>query len=269
MGYHYPIITEVSCDFDADGDVDLADLKILVSYWLEQHCDLLGGCEGTDLDRDTDVDFVDYAIFAQAYAAPEVFDTDPPEPDPSTWEIGPYEISDFIISMTATTATDVSGLVEYLFERVSVGGEPNDVNSGWLTEREWEDTVTADETEYCYTVKTRDLYLNGTGPSDPCCVRIDHTAPQPDPSEWETEPHPLSSSKIHMAAMTASDPSGGVQYQFECVGGGGHSADWQDSPEYTDTGLDASTEYTYRVRTRDVYNNISGYSDPRSATTLP
>ena len=72
-----------------------------------------------------------------------------------------------------------------------------------------------------------------------------------------------------MKAETAYDPSGGVQYQFECVGGGGHSSDWQDSPEYVDTGLAPLTEYTYRVRTRDVYNNIGDYSEPQSATTLP
>jgi predicted outer membrane repeat protein len=175
MGYHYTTTIEAFCDFDGSGDVDLADLEIFVSYWLEQYCHLLGWCEGADLDRDKDVDFVDYATFAQAYAPPEEPLPPPPEED----------------------------------------------------------------------------------------------APEPDPSEWEIEPHPLSSSAIHMMAVEAYDPSGGVQYQFECVGGGGHSSDWQDSREYTDTGLAALTEYTYRVRTRDVHENTGGYSEPQSATTLP
>ncbi len=72
-----------------------------------------------------------------------------------------------------------------------------------------------------------------------------------------------------MTATEADDPSGGVQYQFECVSGGGHSSDWQPSREYTDTGLAALTEYCYTVRTRDVHNNTGDYSDPNCATTLP
>ena len=53
-----------------------------------------------------------------------------------------------------------------------------------------------------------------------------------------------------MTATTATDPSG-VEYFFECTAGGGHSSAWQDSPTYTDTGLTAATQYSYRVRARD------------------
>jgi predicted outer membrane repeat protein len=41
----------------------LKHLGILASYWLEQECDKPDWCEGTDLDQDSVVDFVDLALF--------------------------------------------------------------------------------------------------------------------------------------------------------------------------------------------------------------
>ena len=43
----------------------------------------------------------------------------------------------------------------------------------------------------------------------------------------------------------------------------------QTSASYNDTGLAASTSYTYRVRATDAANNLSGYSATASATTQP
>jgi hypothetical protein len=71
-----------------------------------------------------------------------------------------------------------------------------------------------------------------------------------------------------MTVTTASDPSG-VEYFFECTAGGGHSSAWQDSPTYTDTGLTAATEYSYRVRARDksAVQTATAWSATASATT--
>ena len=72
-----------------------------------------------------------------------------------------------------------------------------------------------------------------------------------------------------MTATTASDPSG-VQYYFDCTAGaGGHDSAWQSSATYQDTGLSPSTQYTYRVQTRDqsTNQNTGGWSTTQSATT--
>ncbi len=57
---------------------------------------------------------------------------------------------------------------------------------------------------------------------------------------------------------------------FRCLTAGGHDSGWQASSSYTDTGLSASTEYTYRVKARDLSAalNETAYSSNASATTL-
>ncbi len=210
-----------------------------------------------------------WSAVGYAVTSEEQLDTDPPEPDPSEWETEPTATVPTSIMMTATTADDNTPPVWYYFECTNYG----DANSSWQEESTYVATDLDPNTQYTFKVRARDSVTpqaNETGWSElRSATTFDTDPPQPDPSTWAVEPHSLSSSEIHMMATTASDPSGGVQYQFECVGGPGHSSDWQDDPNYTDTGLAASTQYTYEVRTRDAYNNIGDYSVPRSATTLP
>jgi autotransporter-associated beta strand protein len=96
----------------------------------------------------------------------------------------------------------------------------------------------------------------------------DTTAPTPNPMSFATAPNALGQTSITMTATTATDPSG-VEYFFECSVGGGHSSAWQDSPIYTDTGLTAATQYSYRVRARDksTAQTATSWSAPAFATT--
>jgi hypothetical protein len=75
-----------------------------------------------------------------------------------------------------------------------------------------------------------------------------------------------------MTATTASDPKG-VEYYFEETSGNssGTDSDWQDSVNYTDSGLNADTEYSYRVKARDksADQKENSWSSPSSATTDP
>jgi hypothetical protein len=99
-------------------------------------------------------------------------------------------------------------------------------------------------------------------------VAADTTAPTPNPMTFASPPAALDQTSITMTVTTASDPSG-VEYFFECTAGGGHSSAWQDSPTYTDTGLTAATEYSYRVRARDksAVQTATAWSATASATT--
>jgi len=52
-------------DVDSDYKVDIFDLALLCSHWLEQDCGYPNWCEGTDLDHRGSVQFMDYAVFAE------------------------------------------------------------------------------------------------------------------------------------------------------------------------------------------------------------
>jgi len=197
-------------------------------------------------------------------------DETPPTPDPMTWATPPYATSSASISMTATTASDASG-VEYYFANLTITDLSHD--SGWQSSPTFMDTGLNPSTTYTYCMAARDRSINHniTAPSEErsaTTLVADTTPPTPDPMTWELYPYALDSSSITMAASVASDVSG-VEYYFDCVSGGGHDSGWQSSPTYTDTGLSAGTTYEYAVQSRDksVYHNVTGWSDTRSATT--
>jgi hypothetical protein len=82
-------------------------------------------------------------------------DTDPPSPDPMTWEVLPAAAVSNAISMTATTASDKNG-VEYYFACTSGGGH----ESGWQDSPTYRDTGLQPFREYTYQVKARDRSAN-------------------------------------------------------------------------------------------------------------
>ncbi|MHC4844292.1 MAG: hypothetical protein ACYTEE_10865, partial [Planctomycetota bacterium] len=203
-----------------------------------------------------------------------VADTDPPTPDPMTFASNPTANGEDSISMTATTASDPSG-VEYFFDETT--GNPGGSDSGWQDSSSYTDTGLNAGTQYCYQVKARDKSpnQNETAYSTSECATTtspDTTPPTPDPLVWASVPAAISSSAIEMIAATASDPSG-VEYYFDETSGnpGGSDSGWQDSPSYTDSGLNAETQYCYQVKARDksTNQNETAYSSNQCATTQP
>jgi hypothetical protein len=84
-------------------------------------------------------------------------DTTPPSPDPMTWATLPYALNCTSISMTATTATDDSG-VEYYFDETT--GNAGGDDSGWQDDPTYVDAGLSAETTYTYTVTARDKSVN-------------------------------------------------------------------------------------------------------------
>jgi hypothetical protein len=82
-------------------------------------------------------------------------DTDPPTPDPMTWASPPTAVDQSSITMTATTASDPSG-VDYSFECTAGGGN----HSGWQAGTTYVDSGLSPETQYTYRVKARDRSSN-------------------------------------------------------------------------------------------------------------
>jgi hypothetical protein len=96
-------------------------------------------------------------------------------------------------------------------------------------------------------------------------IILDTTAPSPNPMSWVTAPYELNTSQISMTATAATDANGSVSYYFDCTGsptgGGGYNdSGYQSGTTYTDSGLGTNHQYGYRVRARDVANNLTSYS---------
>jgi hypothetical protein len=199
-------------------------------------------------------------------------DTDPPTPNPATWASPPAATSPYTIEMTATTATDPSG-VQYFFDETTSGSTHD---SDWQSSSYYPDSSLAPETQYTYRTKSRDQSVNNnetdwsTPPASATTDPEDTTAPAPNPATWSSPPAADSPWQISMTATTATDPSG-VQYFFdETNGGASHDSGWQSGSYYQDSGLTPETQYTYQVRTRDQspnQNTGSWSTPPASATT--
>ncbi len=260
----------VAGDFDGTGSVGFRDLDIFTDQWLAS-CTGQPCCDECDIGGsapDGFVDFVDFAYLAGNWSP----DTTAPTPDPMTWDTVPYATTETSIAMVATTATDGSD-VEYFFDETS--GNPGASDSSWQDSASYEDTGLTAATTYTYKVKARDLSpnLNETAFSDPCSAITtvaDTTPPEPSTMTWQTVPYATSESSIAMVATTATDPSG-VQYYFEETSGnpGGSNSSWQAGTSYTDTGLTPSTQYSYKVKARDLSpaNNETAFSTPDASAT--
>ena len=201
-------------------------------------------------------------------------DITPPNPDPMTWAVEPSSSGDSQIVMTATTATDGGG-VEYYFEETS--GNPGGADSGWQDSPVFAASGLQATTSYTYRVKARDKSPNANetdwSPERSASTTApDIDAPSPAQMTWASEPASLSSTEITMIAVTATDPSGVEYYFAETTGNtGGTDSGWQDSPTYTDTGLEPGETYEYTVVARDKSSNANqnGTSNPPASATTP
>ena len=177
------------------------------------------------------------------------------------------------ITMTATTATDASG-VEYYFTETS--GNPGGDDSGWQDSPTYTDIGLQPDTQYTYTVVARDKSPNqnvtaasALGSATTSGGSQDTDPPTPDPATFAAAAAADSDTAISMTSTTGTDASGPVEYLFTETSGnpGGSSSGWQTSPSYTDSGLSASTQYTYTVTMRDSLGNTGSASAGASATT--
>ncbi len=99
-------------------------------------------------------------------------------------------------------------------------------------------------------------------------ITTDSTCPTPDPAAWQQVPQATGPDTVEMIAETGDDASTPIEYYFEEITGntGGSDSGWQFSPIYTDYGLEPMQTYTYVVRMRDAFGNMT--SDAVSASVL-
>ena len=164
--------------------------------------------------------------------------------------------------------------LHYILKRSEYSGGPLAVIAQYLTGSSYTDTGLTASTQYYYVLSAMDILGNESDGTAVLSVTTmdypdDTDPPLPDPATWAIVPYAVRSTEVSMTATSGTDDNGPVEYYFEETSGnpGGADSGWQLSSTYTNSGLTANTQYTYRVRMRDDLGNIGSYSSSESVTT--
>ena len=118
----------------------------------------------------------DFAVFSKVLSEKDVANlykaylTDLEAPQPAAFDEAPSALTFDSVRMTAMTASDKSGKVQYFFQELT--GNPGGKSSGWTTENSFENYGLKIDTEYAYSVKVRDFHGNVSLASEPVKVKI-------------------------------------------------------------------------------------------------
>jgi hypothetical protein len=199
-----------------------------------------------------------------------------PLPNPMTWNASPsgtpLALSMSAITMTATEATDISG-VEYFFTGAGIGVH----SSGWTSSRTYTDTALQTNRSYSYKVKARDLSPLNNTTTDSTMLYVATFIEPPTGLTVGT----ITSDSIQVTApgtftRLTSNLSGLYFDVTDMAGtpvGGADANAWKQVQTITATGLTPGTTYKFRVKARNYYalNETTWYplADYVTATTLP
>ncbi len=188
-------------------------------------------------------------------------DTAPPTPNPLTWSVVPHATGSTSISMTATTASDISG-VEYYFACITDAAH----DSGWQNNPTYEDTELGTGIEYTYQVKARDKSptQNETGWStEASATPVD--VPPAAPTGLAATPGD-SQVSLDWNDNTETDLAGYNVYRREASGSYDTPLAFVTESAYVDNDVLNGTTYYYVVKAVDQASNESGNSNEVSVT---
>jgi chitodextrinase len=176
------------------------------------------------------------------------------------------------INLSWTASTDNVGVTGYLLERCSGANCTTFAQIATPTATTYSDTGLSASTSYRYRVRARDAVPNYSGYSSTASATTqagaDTVAPSAPAGLTAT---PASSTQINLSWTASTDNVSVTGYLVERCAGASCTTFAQiatpTTTAYSDTGLSASTSYSYRVRARDAVPNYSGYSNTASATT--
>jgi chitodextrinase len=176
------------------------------------------------------------------------------------------------INLSWTASTDNVGVTKYLIEQCQGGGCTTFVQIATATGTTYSNTGLAASTSYSYRVRATDAAGNLSGYSNTATAittsGADTLSPTAPASLAATA---VSGSQINLSWTASTDNVGVTQYLIEQCQGGGCTTFVQiataTGTTYSNTGLAASTSYSYRVRATDAAGNLSGYSNTATAMT--
>ena len=135
----------------------------------------------------------------------------------------------------------------------------------------WSDTGRSPGTSYSYRVRARDAAGNRGAYSSVVSVVTPAAVDAPPSAPSSLVASASGSTGVGLSWSAATDDLGVSGYEVERCQGSGCSGFVQvgttASTSFADSGLVASTSYSYRVRARDTGNQVGPYSNVASATT--
>jgi chitodextrinase len=175
------------------------------------------------------------------------------------------------INLSWTASTDNLGVTSYLVERCAGAGCGNFAQITPVTGTTYNNAGLTAGTTYGYRVRATDAANNPSGYSNVASATTSAPDAQPPTAPTALAATAISASQINLAWTAATDNVGVASYLVERCAGAGCASFAQittvTGTSYSNTGLSASTSYSYRVRAADAANNLSGYSNVASAVT--
>ncbi len=192
-------------------------------------------------------------------------DTTPPAVSITAPTSGSTVSGSISVSANASDNIGVAG-VQFKLDGVNLGAE--DTSSPYSIS--WDTTGVANGS-HTLTAVARDASNNQTTSSG-ITVTVSNAADTQAPSTpTNLTATAVSSSQINLSWTASTDNVGVTGYRVERCQGSGCSNFTQiatpSGTSYSDTGLSASTAYSYRIRATDAAGNLSSYSSTASATT--
>jgi pectate lyase len=185
-----------------------------------------------------------------------------PSPNPMTFSTAPYALSSSSIAMTATTASCADG-VQYFFTCTAGGGH----SSAWQSSTPYTDTGLAPDTNYTYTVQTRNLaqtIFTGAASSKASATTTSIDTTPPAIPTGLTAITGEANVPLDWNNNTEGDLAGYNVYRSTTQGSGYaklNDSNLVSDPNYTDNNLPHNTTYYYVVRAVDTSSNESNSSN--------
>ncbi len=174
------------------------------------------------------------------------------------------------INLTWTAATDNTGVTSYLVERCAGAGCSNFAQVGTSSTTSFSSTGLLAQTSYSYRVRASDA-ANNLGPYSNTASATTLSDTQAPTAPANLTATPTSASQINLAWSVATDNVGVTSYLIERCQGAGCATFAQiatlATTSFSDTGLQAQTSYSYRVRATDAASNLGPYSNTATAAT--
>ncbi|MEJ0036717.1 MAG: fibronectin type III domain-containing protein [Gammaproteobacteria bacterium] len=186
--------------------------------------------------------------------------------------LGATPASSSQINLSWTASSDNVGVTGYRVERCQGSGCSTFAQVGTPTGTTFSDTGLTASTTYRYRVRAADAVPNLSGYSS----IVSAMSQAPADTAAPTAPTGLtasaaSSTQINLSWTASTDNVGVTGYRVERCQGAGCSTFAQigtpTGTTFSDTGLMASTSYSYRVRAQDAVPNLSSYSAVATGVT--